>query len=137
MRRRWQTLALALPLLVVFFAVVGGGVGEAVWLGMTVSTLSEKKASDLGVPAHAGQVVVVKLQGPALSSGVIVRDVILAVNGQGVRSVDDFMTTARAALEARTNGGQLGDVTLTLNRLGHPVTVIVPGEWGEAYLAGQ
>lgn len=107
------------------------------WLGLTVSTLSEKKASDLGVPANVGKVVVVNVQGPALASGVIARDVVLAVNGQSVKSVDDFMGSARTLLEARASTGRLGDVTLTLSRLGHPVTVIIPGEWGEAYLAGQ
>jgi C-terminal processing protease CtpA/Prc len=99
---------------------------------MKVDALHQAEAARLRVPANAGQVVVVAVDGPALSSGVIVGDFVLGINGQKVQSVDEFLKVARLVMTSRAPDGQLPDVVLTLNRLGQPLVVTVPAEWVEA-----
>ena len=131
MKRYLEILLLVAPLLLVLFAVAGGGIGDAAWLGMKVDALNDSDAARLRVPANAGKVVVVAVDGPALSSGVIVGDLILGINGKNVLSVDEFLKAARFVMTSRGADGQLPDVVLTLNRLGQPVVVTVPSEWVE------
>ena len=132
MRRYLEILLLAAPLALMLFAIAGGGIGDAAWLGMKVDALHRAEAAWLRVPANAGQVVVVAVDGPALSSGVIVGDLVLGINGQKVQSVDEFLKAARFVMTSRGPDGQLPDVVLTLNRLGQPLVVTVPSEWVEA-----
>ncbi len=132
MRNYLEILLLAIPLPVVLFAIAGGGIGDAAWIGMKVDTLSRAEAARMRVPANAGQVVVVAVEGPALSSGVIVGDLVVGINGRKVESVVDFLKAARFVMTSRGQDGRLPDVVLTLNRLGNPLVVTVPSEWVEA-----
>jgi S1-C subfamily serine protease len=133
MRRCLEILLLLIaPLVLVVFALAGGGIGDAAWLGMKVSALHKSEAARLRIPANAGQVVVVAVDGPALSSGVIVGDLVLGINSQNVGSVNEFLKAARSVMTARGADGRLPDVVLTLNRLGQSVVVTVPSEWVEA-----
>jgi len=132
MRRYGEILLLAVPLLVMLFAIAGGGVGDATWLGMKVDALDKAEAARLRVPANAGQVVVVAVEDPALTSGVIVGDLVVGINGRKVQSLDEFLKAARSVMTSRGQDGGLPDVVLTLNRLGNPVVVTVPSEWVEA-----
>lgn len=134
MMKYWKTLVLIIPVLGVLFAIAGGGVGDAAWLGMRVDALDKAEAARMGVPANAGQVVVVKVEGPALRSGVIVGDLVAGINSRKVKSVDEFLKAARAVMESRGRDGRLPDVVLTLNRLGWPVIVTVPSELVEAFI---
>ena len=129
MRRYLNILILALPVPIVLFAIAGGGMGEAAWLGMKVDVLHKSDAARLRVPANAGQVVIVAVEGPALSSGIIVGDLVLGINGQKIESVADFLNAARFVMESRGPDGQLPDAVVTLNRLGQPLVVTVPSEW--------
>ncbi len=135
MRRYLEILLLAAPLPVMLFAVAGGGIGDAAWLGMKVDAMHRSEAARMRVPANAGKVVVVAVEGPALSSGVIVGDLLLGVNGQKVESVNDFLKAAQFVMTSRGQDGQLPDVVLTLNRLGHPLVVTVPSEWVETSIS--
>jgi len=54
------------------------------------------------------------------------------VNGRQVQSVDDFLKAAQFVMTSRGPDGRLPEVVLTLNRLGHPLVITVPGEWVEA-----
>ncbi len=133
MRRYLEiVLLLVAPIALVVFAIAGGGIGDAAWLGMKVGTLHKSEAARLRVPANAGQVVVLAVNDSALSSGVIVGDLVLGINGQKVESVDDFLKGARSVMSSRGADGKLADVVLTLNRLGQTVVVTVPSEWVEA-----
>jgi len=134
MKRYLPTLVLIVPVLIALFALSGGGVGDATWMGITVAGLDAKGAAELRVPFQAGQAVVVKVKGPALASRVIVGDIILGINGRKVGSVNEFLQAARKVMQARGPGGQVPDVVLTLNRLGWPVTVTMLSEWMEAFL---
>ena len=136
MRRYLEILLLAAPLPVVLYAIGGGGIGDAAWLGMKVDALHRAEAARMGVPANAGQVVVVAIEDPALSSGVIVGDLVVGINGRKVQSVDDFLNAARSVMTSRGPDGRLPDVVLTLNRLGNPLVVAVPSEWVEAGIRG-
>jgi len=132
MRNYLEILLLAVPLPVMLYAVAGGGIGDAAWLGMKVETLDRAEAARMRVPANAGQVVVVAVEGPALSSGILVGDLVVGINGRKVQSVDEFLKAARAAMTSRGPDGRLPDVVITLNRLGNPLVVTVPSEWVEA-----
>jgi S1-C subfamily serine protease len=132
MRRYLEILLLAAPIPVMLYAMAGGGIGDAAWLGMKVDALDGAEAARMRVPANAGQVVVVAVEGPALSSGVIVGDLVLGINGRKVQSVCDFLKAAHFVMTSRGPDGQLPDVVLTLNRLGHPLIVTVPSKWVEA-----
>ncbi len=136
MRRYLDIFLLAAPLPVMLFAIAGGGIGDAAWLGMKVDALHRAEAARLRIPANAGRVVVVAVEGPALSSGIIVGDLVLGINGRKVQSVDEFLQAARFVMTSRGPDGQLPEVVLTLNRLGHPLVVTVPSEWVEASLRG-
>ena len=136
MKNGAEFLLLAAPLLVALFAIAGGGIGDAAWLGMKVDALHRAEAARMGVPANAGQVVVVAVEGPALSSGVIVGDLVIGINGRKVRSVDEFLSAARSVMTSRGKDGRLPDVVLTLNRLGNTLVVTVPSEWVEASIRG-
>ena len=135
MKRYLEILLLVAPLPIMLFAVAGGGIGDAAWLGMKVDAMHKSEAARMRVPANAGEVVVVAVEGAALSSGVIVGDLVLGINGQKVESVNDFLKTARFVMTSRGQDGQLPDVVLTLNRLGHPLVVTVPSEWVEASIS--
>ena len=132
MGRYGEILLLAAPLLVLLFAIAGGGIGDAAWLGMKVDALDKAEAARLRVPANAGQVVVVAEEDPALTSGVIVGDLVVGINGRKIQSLDEFLKAARSVMTSRGQDGRLPDVVLTLNRLGNPVIVTVPSEWVEA-----
>jgi len=135
MRRYFEIAFLLLPVPIVLFAISGGGIGEAAWLGMKVDALHQSEAARMRVPANAGHVVIVAVEGAALSSGVIVGDLVLGVNGQKVESVNDFLGAARFVMESRGPDGQLPDVVLTLNRLGNPLVITMPSEWVEASIS--
>ncbi len=135
MKRYVEIALLILPVPIVLFALAGGGIGDAAWLGMKVDALNQSEAARMRVPANAGHVVVVAIEGPALSSGIIVGDLVLGVNGQRVESVDDFLKAARFVMQSRGPDGQLPDVVVTLNRLGNPLVVTVPSEWVEASIS--
>jgi len=132
MRKYLEIILLVVPVAVMLFAIAGGGIGDAAWLGMKVDVLHKAEAARMKVPANAGHVVVVAVEGPALSSGVIVGDVVLGINGRKVESVRDFLKAAHFVMTARGQDGRLPDVVLTLNRLGHPLLISVPSEWVEA-----
>ncbi len=134
MRKSLEILLLAAPILVMSFAIAGGGIGDAAWLGMKVDVLHKAEAARMRVPANAGHVVVVAVEGPALSSGVIVGDLVLGINGRKVGSVRDFLKAAQFVMTSRGQDGRLPDVVLTLNRLGNPLVLNVPSEWVEASL---
>ncbi len=59
MRRYLEVLLLIVPLPLILYAIAGGGIGDAAWLGMKVDALHRADAARLRVPANAGQVVVV------------------------------------------------------------------------------
>ncbi|MHC4176052.1 MAG: hypothetical protein ACYSWU_01010 [Planctomycetota bacterium] len=136
MKNYLEILLLAAPVPILLFALAGGGIGDAAWLGMKVDALDRAEAARMRVPANAGQVVVVAVEGPALSSGVIVGDLVLGINGRRVQSVDEFLKAARFVMTSRGPDGRLPDVVLTLNRLGRPLVVTVPSEWVEASIRG-
>jgi S1-C subfamily serine protease len=136
MRNCLEILFLTAPFPVMLFAIAGGGIGDAAWLGMKVETLDRAEAARMRVPANAGQVVVVAVEGPALSSGIIVGDLVVGINGRQVQSVDEFLSAARSVMTSRGQDGRLPDVVLTLNRLGNPLVVTVPSEWVEASIRG-
>ena len=66
MRKYPEILLLVAPVLVMLFAIAGGGIGDAAWLGMKVDIMHDSQAARMGVPANAGRVVVVAVEGPAL-----------------------------------------------------------------------
>ncbi len=136
MKNYLEILFLAAPVPIMLFAIAGGGIGDAAWLGMKVDALDRAEAARMRVPANAGQVVVVAVEGPALSSGVIVGDLVLGINGRTVQSVKDFLKAGRFVMTSRGPDGRLPDVVLTLNRLGRPLVVTVPSEWVEASIRG-
>ncbi len=129
MAKRWAILGLLLsPFFIALYAMFGGGIGEASWLGMTVDELNRSEEAAFGVPANVGRVVVVRVEGAAMERGVMVRDVVLGINGRPVDSINTFLESARAVLRARSADGLGNDVVLTLNRFGRPLTVTVPAE---------
>lgn len=136
MRSRWQIVVLSIPVWVGAFAMAGGGIGDAAWMGMTVETLESAKAAQMSVPANAGHVVVVGVRGPALATGVIAGDVVVGINGQHVTCVSDFLVAASKAMRTRAPSGDLADVVLTLDRHGRTVTITAPGPWVDAFGSG-
>jgi membrane-associated protease RseP (regulator of RpoE activity) len=129
--RHWQSFPLVVPVIIGAFAMAGGGIGDAKWMGITVDTLSRSEAAELRVPANAGAVVVVKVGEPAISCGVIVGDVIVGMNSVPIKSIDDFLEQARRAMANRGPDGLLSDTVLSVNRLGRLVTITIPAEWME------
>ena len=85
---------------------------------------------------NAGQVVVVRIEDPALSSGVIVGDLVVGINGRKVQSLEEFLKAARSVMTSRGQDGRLPDVVLTLNRLGRPLVITVPSARVEASMRG-
>lgn len=131
MKKYWEISFLCVPVLLILFAISGGGIGDASWIGMKVDTLDNAKAAQMGVPANAGHVVVVAVNDPALKSGVIVGDLVVGINSRKIQSVEDFLRSAQSVMTTRGPDGRLPDVVLTLNRLGHSLVVTVPSEWIE------
>ncbi len=132
MEKHGKILLVIVPFLVMFFAITGGGIGNTVWMGMKVDDLGKTKAERMGIPANAGQVVVVAVKDPARASGVITGDIVVGINGRKIKSRKEFMQAAQSVMNSRGQDGRLPDVVLTLNRLGNPLIITVPSEWVEA-----
>jgi len=124
---------LALPAALAVFAMVGGGVGDASWLGMTVEDLTPAQAAQMGVPTAGSRVAVVKAARAALASGIITRDVIIGINGQAVDSSTTFLAVARDAMGKRRTDGSIDDVVVTVRRYGQTVMITVTSEMITAY----
>ena len=96
-------------LLAVFIAIAlvgmfsaGGMSDELQWLGMTVKPLDAESATALGIPSDSGGVVVNEVDGIARRGGVRHGDVLVAINGEPVGDVFDFLKlTARADFPGR------------------------------------
>ena len=131
MKKLVALLFLSIPALLALFAMAGGGIGEASWLGMTVDTVDDTTAMEMGIPANGGSLVVVNVEDPALSSGIIVGDIITGINGTKMTSIPDFLDAAKKSTNTRNAQGALSDVVLTVNRLGRVMTVTMPSEWVE------
>ena len=114
------------------FAMLGGGVGDASWLGMTVENLSAGEAARQGIPTAGRRVVVVKVDKAALTSGIVVGDVLIGINGKSVDSVGTFLDAARSAMNTRNSLGRIGDVVVTIRRFGQTVMVTIRSEVIEA-----
>lgn len=117
--------SLAVPVALALFAMVGGGVGDACWLGMTVESLTAAEAARMGVPTVSSRVVVVKVDRAALASGLIARDVVIGINGQSVGSTATFLATARDATSKRRSDGRVDDVVVTVRRFDQTVAQTV------------
>jgi C-terminal processing protease CtpA/Prc len=90
----------------------------------------------MGIPANASRVIVVAVVDPALSSGVMVGDLVMGINGRKVQSVDEFLRAARWVMNSRGRDGRLPDVVITLNRMGNPLLVTVSSELVEVSARG-
>ena len=114
------------------FAMLGGGVGDASWLGMTVENLSASEAARQGIPTAGSRVGVVKVDRAALTSGIVVGDVLIGINGKSVDSVGTFLDAARSAMNTRNSLGRISDVVVTIRRFGQTVMVTIRSEVIEA-----
>jgi S1-C subfamily serine protease len=117
---------------VAIFAMLGGGVGDASWLGMTVDNLSADEAARQGIPTAGSRVAVVKVDKAALASGIVVGDVLIGINGKPVNSIGTFLDAARAAMNSRNSVGRMSDVVVTIRRFGQTVMVTIRSEVIEA-----
>jgi S1-C subfamily serine protease len=110
------------------FAMLGGGVGDASWLGMTVDNLSAGEAARQGIPTAGSRVAVVKVDKAALASGIVVGDVLIGINGKPVNSIETFLDAARAAMSTRNSLGRMSDVVVTVRRFGQTAMVTIRSE---------
>jgi S1-C subfamily serine protease len=124
---------ISVPVALAVFAMAGGGVGDASWLGMTVEDLTRAEAAQMGVPTIGSRVVVVKVSGAALAAGIVARDVIIGVNGQTVSSKGSFLSVAQDAMSKRRADGQIDDIVITVRRYGQTIMVTVTSEFISAY----
>jgi S1-C subfamily serine protease len=130
----------AIPVAVIVLAVgialaamLGLGAGDASWLGMTVTNLSVSEAAGNGIPTDGSRVAVVKVEKAALTSGIVVGDVLIGINGKPINSIATFLDAAQAAKNTRTPAGRIDDVVVTLRRFGQTVMVTIRSEVIEAY----
>jgi S1-C subfamily serine protease len=124
---------LCFPALLAAYAMAGGGLGDATWLGLTVQEMEPVQEARWGVPVTDGRVVVVEVEEAALAAGVMVRDVVVGINGQHVDSIGSFLSGARAVMARRASDGRLADVVLSINRFGRHFTITIPAEMVERY----
>ena len=95
--------------------------GEVRFAGMKVVDLTPELADQLGIHPGAGPVVVdVEAGSPAEEAGVMVGDVVFAVNRRRVRSAEEF--------QQATGGGTGNAALIRLIRQGQGLFVLVPSQ---------
>jgi S1-C subfamily serine protease len=97
---------------------------EVDWIGITAKPLGGEKAAAQGIPSAAGGVVVDEVEGIAERAGVRPGDVLVAINGNRVKNMNDFsLLTSETDL---SKGGARLDMIRRGSRI--PVLVTAAGQ---------
>lgn len=100
--------------------IVGIGVGDAYWYGLTVDSVTKRNINYYRLDTSDAGVVVIDVKGDAEKAGVKEGDVITGINGMPIYDTGSFLAAARIAEES--NG-----IVIDVERDGDPMRLFLSG----------
>ena len=107
--------------LIIFASLVGIGIGEAYWYGLSVDPLNQKYREYYNLSPYDAGVIVVGIKGKAEKAGIKEGDLITGINGIRVYDIKSFLSSAKAAKNSN-------NIVLDLKRGGRQMSFSLPGE---------
>ena len=113
-------LIMAILGVLIFLGIIGNGVGDDHWCGLTVDNLTDENISYYHLNTINDGVVVTEVKGRAQRSGVQRGDVITGINGTPVNDMHSFLKATRTA----DNGS---GIVVRIKRNGQPMRFPLTG----------
>ncbi|MFC1562681.1 PDZ domain-containing protein [candidate division KSB1 bacterium] len=107
--------------LIIFASVLGIGIGEAFWNGMTIDPLNFENREYYNLSIYDTGVVVVEVKGKAEKAGIEEGDLITGINGVRVYDINSFLSAAKATKSSN-------NIVMDLKRDGNQTKFSLPGE---------